>query len=85
MSAALHARQDEIARVVTEEVGTPISLSTMVQAMVPLMFLDYYLGLARTRTYAFEELRPGPMGSSLVLKEPVGVAAAIVPWTTPST
>jgi len=81
LSAALHARQDEIARVVTEEVGTPISLSTMVQAMVPLMFLDYYLGLARS--YAFEELRPGPMGSSLVLKEPVGVAAAIVPWNYP--
>ena len=81
LSAALRSRQDEIARVVTEEVGTPISVSTMVQAMAPLMFLDYYLGLARS--YRFEELRPGMMGPSLVIKEPVGVAAAIVPWNYP--
>lgn len=80
-SAALRARQDDIARVVTEEVGTPLSVSTMVQAMVPLMFLDHYIGLART--YPFEELRAGPMGSSLVLKEAVGVVAAIVPWNYP--
>jgi betaine-aldehyde dehydrogenase len=77
-SGALHDRQDEIAHVVTEEVGRPLSVSTVVQATVPLMFLDHYIGLART--YPFEELRAAPMGSSLVLKEPVGVTAAIVPW-----
>lgn len=81
VAAILHGRTEIIARTISTEVGTPISLSTMVQAMVPLMFLDYYIGLARE--FAFEELRSGPMGQSLVVREPVGVVAAIVPWNYP--
>jgi aldehyde dehydrogenase (NAD+) len=77
----LNGRQGELAALVTDEVGTPISFSTMVQAMVPLMFLDYYVNLGRT--YATEEVRPGMLGPSIVVQEPVGVVGAIVPWNYP--
>ncbi|MDP1818470.1 MAG: aldehyde dehydrogenase [Acidimicrobiales bacterium] len=77
----LNGRQAELAALVTEEVGTPISFSTMVQAMVPMMFLDYYVNLGRT--YATEDVRPGMLGPSIVVQEPVGVVGAIVPWNYP--
>jgi len=79
--AELNGRQGELAALVTDEVGTPISFSTMVQAMVPMMFLDYYVNLGRT--YATEEVRPGMLGPSIVVQEPVGVVGAIVPWNYP--
>jgi betaine-aldehyde dehydrogenase len=79
--AELNGRQAELAALVTDEVGTPISFSTMVQAIVPMMFLDYYVNLGRT--FETEELRPGMMGPSIVVKEPVGVVGAIVPWNYP--
>jgi betaine-aldehyde dehydrogenase len=79
--AVLNGRQGELAALVTDEVGTPISFSTMVQAMVPMMFLDYYVNLGRT--YATEEVRPGMLGPSIVVQEPVGVVGAIVPWNYP--
>jgi betaine-aldehyde dehydrogenase len=81
LHASLSARTQDIAELVTDEVGTPLTLSSMVQAAAPLMFLDYYVGLAKTRVD--EELRPGLLGPSLVRQAPVGVVAAIVPWNYP--
>lgn len=78
---SLQARVSEIAEVVTAEVGTPISLSTMIQANAPIMFLRYFADLAAS--YAFEDVRTGMMGSTLVLREPVGVVGLIVPWNYP--
>ena len=46
---ALSGRTQDIAELVTDEVGTPLSLSSMVQSGVLMMFLDYYVGLARER------------------------------------
>ena len=45
------------------------------------MVLDYFTNL--TRTFPFEEVRPGMMGPALVRKEPVGVVAGIIPWNVP--
>jgi betaine-aldehyde dehydrogenase len=45
------------------------------------MVLNYYTTLARE--YPFEEVRTGMLGPVLVRREPVGVAAAIVPWNVP--
>jgi betaine-aldehyde dehydrogenase len=78
---SLTARTQDIAELVTDEVGTPLMLSSMVQAGAPLMFLDYYVGLARERVD--EELRPGLLGPTLVRQAPVGVVAAVVPWNYP--
>lgn len=81
LHTSLGARMQDIAELVTSEVGTPLMLSSMIQAGAPLMFLDYYVGIARTRSD--EELRPGLLGPTLVRQAPVGVVGAIVPWNYP--
>jgi aldehyde dehydrogenase (NAD+) len=81
LHVALQARSDDVARLITEENGCPITWSTLAQGFAPTMILDYYVGLART--FPFEELRQGVLGQVLVRHEPVGVVAAIVPWNVP--
>jgi aldehyde dehydrogenase (NAD+) len=81
LSATLQARMGDVAAAVSEEMGSPITWSTLAQAFAPTMILDYYAGLART--YPFEELRQGVLGQALVRREPVGVVGAIVPWNVP--
>ena len=72
---------DEWAGVISQEMGSPFSFSQMGQIFASTMVLDFYAGLADT--YNFEEVRNGVMGPALVRREPVGVAAAIVPWNVP--
>ncbi|MFI2377670.1 aldehyde dehydrogenase family protein [Streptomyces sp. NPDC018964] len=74
---ALVARQDEIARTVTAELGSPLKLSQAVHAGVPIAVAGSYAELAAT--YPFEERT----GNSTVLHEPVGVVGAITPWNYP--
>lgn len=81
LSDVLKTRSDEIARTISEQNGSPISWSILGQALAPTMVLDYYVGLARE--YPFEELRHGMLGAALVRRDPVGVAAGIVPWNVP--
>ena len=82
LSAAINARMDEAAKLISSENGSPYSFSIMGQVLSSTMVLDYYAGLAQT--FPFEELRPGLMGPTLVRKEPVGVVAAIVPVERPA-
>jgi len=77
----LQERSAEIAMTITAEMGCPISFSNLGQAMAAWMVLDYYAQLART--FAFEDIRPGLQGPTLVRREPVGVAGCIVPWNVP--
>jgi betaine-aldehyde dehydrogenase len=77
----LQERSAELATTITEEMGSPISFSNMGQVMAANMVLDYFIRL--TREYPFEEVRDGMLGPTLVRREPVGVAAAIVPWNVP--
>ncbi|MEU5523131.1 aldehyde dehydrogenase family protein [Streptomyces sp. NPDC047860] len=73
----LAARQEEIARTVTAELGAPPKFSATVHAGVPIAVAGSYAELAAT--YAFEER----VGNSTVLHEPVGVVGAITPWNYP--
>ena len=75
------SRRAALADLITQEMGSPISLSRSNQAMTPLLMLDSYMEIARD--YPFEELRRGGGGNALVTREPVGVVAAIVPWNVP--
>jgi acyl-CoA reductase-like NAD-dependent aldehyde dehydrogenase len=68
---------DDIATVVSQEVGMPKSLSLMIQAGLPMMSFMNTAQVAET--YAFEE----QVGNSLIVKEPVGVVGAITPWNYP--
>jgi aldehyde dehydrogenase (NAD+) len=81
LSAAINARQDEFARVISSQNGSPYSFSIFGQVLAATMVLDYYAGLAGT--FEFEDLRAGMMGPVLVRREPVGVVAAITPWNVP--
>ena len=77
IAEGLMARMDEIATYVSQEVGMPKSLSTLVQVGLPLASFQ---GAAQAiQSYAFEET----LGNSLVVKEPVGVVASITPWNYP--
>jgi betaine-aldehyde dehydrogenase len=71
-----------MAAIITEEMGAPISFSTMGQVLAPTMIFNYYAELATT--FAFDEVRAGMLNPQvLVTKEPVGVVGAIAPWNVP--
>jgi aldehyde dehydrogenase (NAD+) len=73
----LKARQDEIARDIATEVGMPLKMAMRIQAQMPILSFGLYAKLAAE--YAFEE----QVGNSLVMREAVGVVAAITPWNYP--
>ncbi len=82
LSAALQARSVEIADVISSENGSPKSWSIMGQVFSSTMVLDTYAGLVTS--YPFVEERAGALGGRLqIRKQPVGVAAGIIPWNVP--
>jgi betaine-aldehyde dehydrogenase len=81
LSAVYAERQQEMADLVTAEMGSPIMFSVFGQAAIPQMVLQYYVDLAAT--YTWEEERQGMLGPVTVTQEPAGVVAAIVPWNVP--
>src|SRR3954451_20517632 len=80
-SDAYAGRMDDMAKIVTEEMGSPISFSSIAQAPAPWMMLNSFIGVAQN--YPWEEQRPGVFGDVIVRREPVGVVAGIVPWNVP--
>src|SRR5947209_11994772 len=73
----LAARAEEIATTISAEVGSPITMAKAVQAALPVTVTGSFAALARE--FPFEER----IGNSLVVREPVGVVAAITPWNYP--
>ncbi|WP_051300633.1 aldehyde dehydrogenase [Actinomadura rifamycini] len=75
-------RREEMARLITAEMGAPITFSKFSQATLPMVLLNAFADIAGT--VAWERARPGMFGTDvLVRKEPVGVVAGIVPWNMP--
>ncbi|MEO3786274.1 aldehyde dehydrogenase [Actinocorallia sp. B10E7] len=81
LSAIYAERQQAMADLVTAEMGSPALFSIFGQAAIPQMVLQYYTDLAAS--YPWEEERQGMQGPVTVVREPVGVVAAIVPWNVP--
>jgi acyl-CoA reductase-like NAD-dependent aldehyde dehydrogenase len=77
----LKARIPELATTWTTQVGAPISLTRYLSAQPPQLF-EYYGTLIQS--YPFIDERRGGHGELVhVVKEPVGVCAAITPWNAP--
>jgi len=72
---------NDLAELITAEVGSPLLFSHFGQVGAASMVLDYYTNL--TRTFEFESVRPGMLGPVIVRKEGVGVCAGIIPWNVP--
>jgi aldehyde dehydrogenase (NAD+) len=76
------ARQKEMAGLITEEMGSPITFSRFAQVGLPAAMLGALADVAAA--HVWEGPRPGAFGQDVVVrKEPVGVVAAIVPWNYP--
>ncbi len=76
------AEMGDMASIITEEMGAPITFATLGQVLAPTMIFNYYADLAAT--YAFDEVRAGLLNPQvLVTKQPVGVVGAIAPWNVP--
>lgn len=77
---------EDIARVITSEMGSPIAQSLAVQVPRAFQIWEYFAGLAES--YPWQQRRPSydEVNASLELlieHEPVGVVAAVVPWNGP--
>ena len=81
LSDLMGERAETIADLITDEMGCPISQSRGFQSVGAKLALDAFLELAPT--YPWRDVREAVTGRALVLREPVGVVAAIVPWNAP--
>ncbi|SDZ20336.1 aldehyde dehydrogenase (NAD+) [Saccharopolyspora shandongensis] len=78
ISAGIAGRRDEIAATVTAEMGSPIKFATQVHASVPVATSA---GIADVLENGFAWTEE--VGNSLIVREPIGVVAAITPWNYP--
>jgi aldehyde dehydrogenase (NAD+) len=77
LAGALKERGEQIAKIISQEVGSPISMSTSIQAGLPVLVTSTYAKLI-TELKLEQEI-----GNSLVVREPYGVVGAITPWNYP--
>lgn len=77
------ARGEEVALLVTQEMGMPLRDSALNNVAGPVAVLRYYAEAARH--VQWEESRPPIVfsGEVILRKNPIGVVAAIVPWNYP--
>ncbi|MEX5712454.1 aldehyde dehydrogenase [Parafrankia sp. FMc6] len=75
-------RRDELAELITAELGAPISFARRAQVALPGKTMSALADIAAG--YPWQENRPGVYGQDIILrKEPVGVVVAVVPWNMP--
>ena len=77
LSAAFKENTEELAQMITAEVGTPIDYSRMAMVGTPRVVSRSYAKMLENFEWE-EEVR-----NSLLVKEPVGVCAFITPWNFP--
>lgn len=81
LAAVYAAHTDEMADLITAEMGSPRSFSRLGQATGALA--QMHLILATAREFPWVERRSGLFGDVQIRRAPVGVVGAIVPWNVP--
>ena len=77
LSLAIKENTEELAQVITAEVGTPIGYSRMAMVGTPRVVARSYAKILESFEWE-KEVR-----NSLIVKEPIGVCAFITPWNFP--
>jgi aldehyde dehydrogenase (NAD+) len=72
---------DDMADLITAEMGSPTSFSRLGQATGPLSMMGFALEVGRG--FPWQERRQGTLGEVHLRRAPIGVVAAIVPWNVP--
>ena len=81
LASAYLAHAEEMADLITAEMGSPRTFSRLGQANGALS--QMYLTLATAKEFGWVERRQGLFGQVQVRRAPVGVVGAIVPWNVP--
>ena len=76
--ACYEERLDDLAKTISSEMGATMSLATAAQAPLGLRQLDTALEVLKS--YEFKRSR----GTTLIIKEPIGVCGFITPWNWPA-
>lgn len=83
IAANITKRLDDIALAWTTQMGAPIMLTKKLVGQNATLF-TYYADLIDSNSYSFSDERTrADGGRTVVVKEPVGVCAAIAPWNAP--
>ncbi|MGH6638124.1 MAG: aldehyde dehydrogenase family protein [Polaromonas sp.] len=81
IAAGIKARTEDLALAIAREVGMPLKMARAVQVGGPAWHWGNFAKIARS--FEWETRVAGPIGTSLVLREPVGVVGCITPWNFP--
>lgn len=74
---ALYAKQDDIALLIAQEVGTPLKIAKSIQARLPIAT---FASMPRLSANIMLEEQ---QGNSLIVRVPMGVVGCITPWNYP--
>jgi aldehyde dehydrogenase (NAD+) len=77
IGAKLTERADELAVLITGELGMPLEQARAIQAGLPALTFSSMTDIVEEVAWQEE------VGNSLIVREPVGVVAAITPWNYP--
>ncbi len=82
LAARYQPRQEELARLISSEMGAPITFSRSAHARLPGAMIGAFADVAAR--HPWREVRAGAFGGEVAVRRaPVGVVAAIIPWNMP--
>ena len=77
----MEERADELKFLLAAETGQPPTIVDMMQYGAAMSAFQYYAGAADKFTW--RDFREGVYGETMVLREPIGVVAAVTAWNVP--